>query len=265
MQMTGMLSFFGLPGTMRCLDMNCRSAHTALYSTAWSQLNLQIGNVICIRQLLHKHRLRVSFSETLSATSLTAMALSLQLNTGYLVDQLSKLGCIGSIARFGVRGCLHTVTSHIHIPPPIALTPYALHAEEVQGSVTELGRRSVMELLAVPPLPQAPPMGNVADQNPLQASAGLPVGVPLASLMPSISSQRGDQSAAQQNSQPATPGRGTSASTLSPRSKGYAGGVTKSGKRRRRHPVAEIKGGWTLEEDTRLKQCAYKPTLTSLS
>ncbi|CAK0763405.1 hypothetical protein CVIRNUC_003054 [Coccomyxa viridis] len=97
-------------------------------------------------------------------------------------------------------------------------------------------------------------MGNVADQNPLQASAGLPVGVPLASLMPSISSQRGDQSAAQQNSQPATPGRGTSASTLSPRSKGYAGGVTKSGKRRRRHPVAEIKGGWTLEEDTRLKQ-----------
>ena len=69
--------------------------------------------------------------ETLLALSQISEALSLLLHIGYLVDPLTKLGCIGSIARFGVRGCLHTVTSHIHIPPPTALTPTTLHAEEV--------------------------------------------------------------------------------------------------------------------------------------
>ena len=90
-------------------------------------------------------------------------------------------------------------------------------------------------------------------------------GASLASLMPSISTQGEDHYAVDRSGQPATPGRGTSASALSPRTKGYAGGVTKSGKRRRRHPVAEIKGGWTLEEDARLKQYADKPTLTSFT
>lgn len=34
----------------------------------------------------------------------------------------------------------------------------------------------------------------------------------------------------------------------------YLPGYTKSGKRRRRHPVAEVKGGWSLQEDARLEQ-----------
>lgn len=34
----------------------------------------------------------------------------------------------------------------------------------------------------------------------------------------------------------------------------YLPGYTKSGKRRRRHPVAEVKGGWSAEEDARLQQ-----------
>ena len=122
-----------------------------------------------------------------------------------------------------------------------------------------------MEMAAAPSLPQAPKLGDFADQYPPEAGAGLAVGASLASLMPSISSHGEDYSAAARSGQPTTPGRGTSASALSPRTKGYAGGVTKSGKRRRRHPVAEIKGGWTLEEDARLKQCADKPTLTSFT
>ena len=32
----------------------------------------------------------------------------------------------------------------------------------------------------------------------------------------------------------------------------YLPGLTKSGKRRRKHPVAEVKGQWTQEEDERL-------------
>lgn len=135
----------------------------------------------------------------------------------------------------------------------------------VVSVLREPGRCSTMDGVAIPGLPQAPKADDFADQYPPEAG-GLPaIGVSLASLMPSISSQGGDQSAAAPSAQPPTPGRGTSASTLSPRSKGYAQGVTKSGKRRRRHPVAEIKGGWTLEEDARLKQCADKPTLTSLA
>lgn len=130
---------------------------------------------------------------------------------------------------------------------------------------TRPGQRSAMEMAPAPSLAQAPKLGDFADQYPPEAGAGLAVGASLASLMPSISSHGEDYSAAARSGQPATPGRGTSASALSPRTKGYAGGVTKSGKRRRRHPVAEIKGGWTLEEDARLKQCADKPTLTSFT
>lgn len=122
-----------------------------------------------------------------------------------------------------------------------------------------------MEMAPAPSLAQAPKLGDFADQYPPEAGAGLAAGASLASLMPSISSHGEDYSAAARSGQPATPGRGTSALALSPRTKGYAGGVTKSGKRRRRHPVAEIKGGWTLEEDARLKQCADKPTLTSFT
>ncbi len=36
----------------------------------------------------------------------------------------------------------------------------------------------------------------------------------------------------------------------------YLPGLTKSGKRRRKHPVAEVKGQWTAEEDERLIRCA---------
>jgi hypothetical protein len=34
----------------------------------------------------------------------------------------------------------------------------------------------------------------------------------------------------------------------------YLPGLTKTGKRRRKHPVAEVKGGWTADEDLRLEQ-----------
>ena len=119
-----------------------------------------------------------------------------------------------------------------------------------------------MEMATAPPLPHAPKLLDPANQYP---PPGLVADASLASLMPSISTQGEDYSPVARSGQPSTPGRGTSASALSPRTKGYAGGVTKSGKRRRRHPVAEIKGGWTLEEDARLKQCADKPTLTSFA
>ena len=114
----------------------------------------------------------------------------------------------------------------------------------------------MMEMPAVPPLPQAPKMGDFGDQYPPEAAASPATPALLTALMPSIGIQGEDLSASARSGQPPTPGRGTSASALSPRSKGYAGGVTKSGKRRRRHPVAEIKGGWSFEEDARLKQCA---------
>ena len=122
-----------------------------------------------------------------------------------------------------------------------------------------------MEMAVPPPLPQAPKKSDFADQYPPEAAPVQAVGASLASLMPSIDTQGDDLYEAARSGQPATPGRATSGSQLSPRAKGYAGGVTKSGKRRRRHPVAEIKGGWTLEEDARLKQCADKPTLTSFT
>eukprot|EP00884_Botryococcus_braunii_P004271 jgi/Botrbrau1/13845/Bobra.0056s0082.1 len=38
----------------------------------------------------------------------------------------------------------------------------------------------------------------------------------------------------------------------------YLPGLTKSGKRRRKHPVAEVKGGWSAEEDARLQQAVME-------
>ena len=38
--------------------------------------------------------------------------------------------------------------------------------------------------------------------------------------------------------------------------KAYDGGPKGAQRRRRRHPVAEIKGGWTAEEDAKLRECA---------
>ncbi len=45
----------------------------------------------------------------------------------------------------------------------------------------------------------------------------------------------------------------------------YLSGLTKSGKRRRKHPVAEVKGQWTAEEDERLIRCAVALSVTSNS
>jgi hypothetical protein len=66
------------------------------------------------------------------------------------------------------------------------------------------------------------------------------------------------------DSEPATPGREPSASAVSQGHKAFVDGVTKSGRRRRRHPVAEIKGGWTTEEDAKLKECVSSPLARSV-
>ncbi len=102
---------------------------------------------------------------------------------------------------------------------------------------------------AAPPPPLPP-----AQAHPLNAHlAGLahPTGLP-ASLMflPPL-----PQVAAAAAVQPAAlPGPSGAAGALPANGDGtaYLPGLTKSGKRRRKHPVAEVKGQWTAEEDERL-------------
>ncbi|BDA42591.1 probable Myb-related protein B at N-terminal half [Coccomyxa sp. Obi] len=75
--------------------------------------------------------------------------------------------------------------------------------------------------------------------------------------MPSLPVAEPSPSISPPNPEPGTPQReGSLANSPGPSSK--ISGVTKSGRRRRRHPVAEIKGGWTTEEDAKLKELVEK-------
>lgn len=78
--------------------------------------------------------------------------------------------------------------------------------------------------------------------------------MPAASTMPTLPHAAAVSYPLERENEPATPGRDLSATVVSAGPKTYVDGVTKSGRRRRRHPVAEVKGGWTAEEDAKLKE-----------